>query len=121
MKKTKLLKVYDFGEYPGPRYKSQGLDSAELFYEDLLNPYFKEAVADREILTLDLDFTAGYSPSFIDEIFGNLIYDFDFKDIEKFLKIKSEEEPHWINVVKEDVWPKWIKKKNAGEPRKPQG
>ncbi len=120
MKSLSVIKVFDFAEYPGPRYRKQGEDSGELFYNKVFKEAFENAVELKEVLTIDLDYTAGYAPSFIDEIFGSLVYDFEFDNIKSYLNIKSQEEPHWVNFVELDVWPKWIKKKNAGEPRKPE-
>jgi hypothetical protein len=115
----KVIKVLDFSEYPGPRYISQGLDSGELFYEEVLKDSFNEAVEKKIDIVVDLDYTAGYSPSFIDEVFGNLVYDFDWIEIENRLKIKSDQEPDWNQVILEKVFPQWRKKKNEGHPRKP--
>ena len=119
--KKEIVKILDYSEYPGPRYITQGLDSAEQFYYDVLKKPFENAIKNNFILVVDLDNTAGYAPSFIDEIFGNLVYDFDFKDIPKHLEIKSNDEPDWKDLVKKNILKKWKQKKDDNQPRKPIG
>lgn len=114
------IKVLDFTEYPGPRYIKQGFDSGEKFYQDFIKKEFTRAIEEKKELWVDLDFTAGFPPSFIDETFGNLVYDFPLPEITKRLKIKTEEEPDWNDVVFKKVIPNWKKKLDAGQPRKPQ-
>lgn len=119
MKEQSVIRVFDFTEYPGPRYILQGEDSGEKFYLDFVKPAFEKALENKGILEIDLDYTAGYAPSFIDETFGNLVYDFNMQSIRDHIKIKSDDEPHWIDLINDDIYPKWLKKKKAGQPRKP--
>lgn len=114
-----IVRVLDFAEYPGPRYKSQGTDSGEEFYLELLKPNMRLAIKDKSKLIIDLDGTAGYAPSFIDESFGNLVYDFAYDDILKIIEVKSSREPDWVELIKKDIYPKWKRKKDEGHPRKP--
>ena len=119
MKEIKKIKILDYTEYPGPRYKSQGLDSGEDYYLKILKVNFEEALKGNSQLIVDLDDTAGYPPSFIDEIFGNLVYDFDYEVIIENIKIISDDEPDWKELVEKNIWPKWKQKKDDGQPRKP--
>jgi len=119
MEKT-LIKVIDFTEYPGVRYKHQGdNDTGEDFYYDIIKSSFQLALDENKILEVDLDGTAGYASSFLDESFGNLVYDFEYDKIKNHLKIISFEEPDWVNVIFEETLPEWKRKKDDNQPRKP--
>ncbi|MFH6966897.1 STAS-like domain-containing protein [Flavobacterium sp. FlaQc-28] len=111
-------KVLDFTEYPGPRYKDQGQYSGEYFYENVIKPKFQEALESNSILVLDLDNTAGYASSFLDECFGNLVYDFNYDEIFKRLKIISTQEPDWIEVIFKETLPEWKRKRDGNIDRK---
>lgn len=115
-----LIRVIDFTEYPGVRYKHQGNnDTGEDFYYEKVKPAFHLAIDQNKILEVDLDGTAGYASSFLDESFGNLVYDFPYDEIIKRLQIKSDEEPDWIDIVENETLVEWKKKKNHNQPRKP--
>lgn len=113
------IKVLEYSEYPGPRYIEQGEDSGEEFYYKIIKPKFEECISTDKILVVDLDDTAGYASSFLDECFGNLVYDFDFEEIEKRLKIISFQEPDWVEVIFEETLPEWYKKLKNNIDRKP--
>ena len=116
-----LIRVLDYTEYPGVRYKHQvNKDTGQDFYYDMVKPYFQKAIDSDKILEVDLDGTAGYASSFLDESFGNLIYDFDYDKIFKYLNIKSLEEPDWIEIIFEETLVEWKKKKDENQPRKPE-
>ena len=55
-----------------------------------------------EIFLIDLDGTAGYGTSFLEEVFGGLvrIEHLSYEDLKKHLKIKSDEEEELI----EECW-----------------
>ena len=107
------IRVFDFTEYPALRYYKLSDDSGEAFYHEKLNNAFKSSYEKGEKLTVDLDNTAGYPPSFIDEAFGNLVYDFGQNVILEFLIIKSDEEPDLIEELKNDVYPAWEARRNS--------
>lgn len=110
-----IIKVLDFSEYPGLRHCSVSDDSGEEFYHKLLNINFKNALEKQELLTVDLDGTAGYAPSFIDEAFGNLVFDFTLKKVKENLRIKSDEEPDWLEVMNEQTFLQWEERRINGE------
>lgn len=119
------INVLDFTEYPGPRYKSQGKSSGELYYEKILKAEFQKVLEFKEqgkksSLVLNLDGTAGYASSFLDECIGNLVYDYGAELVKEHLKIISEDEPDWKGVIFEETIPEWQKKKDKGAPRKMQ-
>ena len=113
-----LIKVLDFTEYPDVRYIEQDENSGEQFYYDVVKPNYEKAISENKILLVDLDNTAGYASSFLDEAFGNLVYDFEYKLITNHLKIKSEQEPDWVEIILNEILPSWKKKKEKGNPRK---
>lgn len=65
------IKVRDFSEFPGPRKESIGPNSGEKFRETVLLPKLKEHPND--LIVVNLDGTAGYGSSFLEESFGGLI------------------------------------------------
>lgn len=113
------IRVLDFAEYPGVRYIEQGDDTGEAFYMEIIKPQFQKCIDGDKILEVDLDGTAGYASSFLDECFGNLVYDFDYDEIIKRLKIVSKEESDWEDIIFNETLPEWLRKKNDGQPRKP--
>lgn len=115
-----LIKVLDFTEYPDVRYINQDVDSGEQYYYDVIKPNFSTALEENKVLVVDLDNTAGYASSFLDEAFGNLVYDFDFDKIKSHLKIISLQEPDWVDIILGEMLDLWKKKKDAGRPRKEQ-
>lgn len=110
--KIVYLNVLDFSEYPGPRYNSQGPDSGELFYVDKLNPLFSECVQNGDTLSVNLDGTAGFASSFLDEAFGQLTYDFGAELVLKIL-FQSDDEPEWPTMIREETIPQWEKRRQA--------
>lgn len=105
--KDYFLTITDFTEYPGPRYSNQGDKSGEDFYFNKLNPAFAEALKSEFPLTIVLDGTAGYASSFLDEAFGNLVYDFTLDKVKNKIKIISEEEPDWREMIFNETLPEW--------------
>ncbi len=103
----KTIKVREYSEYPGPRYVEQGEFSGEDFYHTILNKAFTEAYKDNSVLNVDLDNTAGYMSSFLDEAFGNLVYDFSKDIVEKHLHVISDQEPDWIAMLHNESFLQW--------------
>ncbi|MCG8520865.1 MAG: STAS-like domain-containing protein [Pseudomonadales bacterium] len=66
----KTIRVREFTEFPGPRYRDLGPYSGEEFREKILVPAIKEHGGN---ITIDLDGTFGYGSSFLEEAFGGLI------------------------------------------------
>lgn len=60
----------DFSDAPGGRNISDGDYSGEQFREELLKPAFEK---NDKIITIELDGTFGYPPSFLEEAFGGLV------------------------------------------------
>ena len=70
MNKSEKINVSrDFSKYPGPRYASLGKSSGEVFRDQKLIP----ALESNEKVVVELDGTAGYGSSFLEEAFGGTI------------------------------------------------
>lgn len=67
----KHINVIDFSEFPGPRYERLGPHSGEKFRDTVLLPALNSVPA--EDISVNLDGTAGYGSSFLEEAFGGLI------------------------------------------------
>lgn len=67
----KDINVIEFSEFPGPRYERLGPNSGEKFRELVLLPAL--LAEHQEDVIVNLDGTAGYGSSFLEEAFGGLI------------------------------------------------
>jgi len=109
----------EFSPYTGLRHSNVSEKSGEEFYHDILNKEFKLSIDNKEKLTVDLDGIRGYSPSFIDEAFGNLIYDFGLELVKKHLVIKSDDKPFWKQSIERETFPLWEQRRlNSQAPKK---
>jgi len=108
----------DFSEFPALRHCNISDESGEKFYHNVLNKAFKEAYEKDEKLTVNLDATAGYASSFLDEAFGNLVYDFTLDIVKSKIKIISEQEPHWKGMILNQTYPQWeARRKSKQQPK----
>lgn len=107
--------IIDYSQSPGPRYCSQGDDSGEDFYHKKLNALFAEAFKNKSVLVVTLDGADGYASSFLDEAFGNLVYDFGAEIVKKYLKIISNDEDIWGTMIFEETLPEWEKRRKNNE------
>jgi hypothetical protein len=91
----------DFTRTPGPRYREEGSFSGEEFRRTILVEKANLALTKGEVLFVDLDGTAGYGTSFLEESFGGLIREENLKyaDLIKILKIKSDEKPKYSREI----------------------
>ena len=113
------INIKDFSEYPGLRHCKISDDSGEEFYHKVLNNAFKTAYEKKEKITINLDGTAGYAPSFLDEAFGNLVYDFGKETVERNVTIISEEEPDLKEMILNETYPQWQeRRKEKDKPKK---
>ncbi len=86
----------DFSRTPGPRYIKEGEFSGELFRTEILFPAFKRAFKENRKVLVNLDGTAGYGTSFLEEVFGGLIREdkLHFDPIVQHLELISNEEEY---------------------------
>lgn len=101
------IKVLDFDEFPGLRHCIISENSGEEYYHKILNGSFKYSYENKEELYIDLDGTDAYASSFLDEAFGNLVFDFTLDVVKKHIKIKSNDEPHWIKMIEDETYKQW--------------
>ena len=108
----------DFSEFPALRHCNISDESGEKFYHNVLNKAFKEAYQNEEKLTVNLDDTAGYASSFLDEAFGNLVYDFSLGVVLRSIEIISNQEPHWKAMILDQTFPQWeARRKSKQQPK----
>lgn len=90
-----------FSRTPSARVESEGKYPGEQLRE-IITPLLKECIHKKEEFCIDLDGTAGYGTSFLEEVFGGLIRNekIDYSDLKSWLKIKSDEEEELI----EECW-----------------
>ena len=113
MENTKTIdfSVIEFSQSPGPRYCSQGDDSGEMFYHQELNQKFAEAYQSGNKLRVILDGADGYASSFLDEAFGNLVYDFGENVVRNSLIVVSDDEEVWKTMIFNENIPEWEKRR----------
>lgn len=114
MENTKIidLSIIEFSQSPGPRYCNQGDDSGEKFYHTVLNLKFADAYKAGNKLRVVLDGADGYASSFLDEAFGNLVYDFGESVVLDTLEIVSNDENVWHDMIYNETIPEWEKRRN---------
>lgn len=110
--KIELL-IVNYSNSPGPRYCNQGDDSGEDYYHKELNSSFYEAVKKNCKLLVVLDGTDGFASSFLDEAFGNLVYDYGEELVRSVLTIKSDEEPEWIDMLYNSTYSEWSARRKS--------
>jgi hypothetical protein len=98
----KISVARDFSRTPGSRYVEEGDFSGELFRVQTLQPAIVEALHAGGEVNIDLDGTAGFGTSFLEEAFGGLIRDGGFTgpDVLRILTFTSHEEPYLIDDIR---------------------
>jgi len=95
------LRVRDWTATPGARLQAIGPFSGEEYRESVLVPAFETARRDGVKLVVDLDGTAGYATSFLDEAFGGLARQFGASVVRSTLVVESDEDPDLLEEVDE--------------------
>jgi len=94
----------DYTKTPGVREEIEGDFPGEEFLEKILLPRFKQALAEKKKLFVDLDDTAGYATSFLESAFGGLAREYkDHKIILENLELKSDDDPFLIEDIIEYI------------------
>jgi hypothetical protein len=112
MTKEITIRVADWSETPGGRERKHGPMSAVQFCEERLYPSFEEAIERDSVVVVDLDGTAGFLPSFIEETFGGLARKYGTAVVVKHLRIVCSDDP----LTLEDAWEHV---KNPRPPKRP--
>lgn len=99
----KIKVATDFAAAPGPRAIVEGKNSGELFRTEVLFPKIVQALNTNDKLEVDLDGTAGYGTSFLEESFGGLIREngLNLTQIRSVLKLISRDEPDLLDEISE--------------------
>lgn len=97
-KDTTLIRVVDFAKTPGARYRTDGDNSAQEFFEDIVKGIADKVFADAKgKLFLDLDYTTGYASSFVSELAHLMVENYGkVKKVKKRITVKSDEDPGQI-------------------------
>lgn len=90
----------DFTDAPGPRFIKQGEYSGEYFRENMLIPYLKRSIDNKEKLIIDFDDCFGYPTSFLEEAFGGLKEEFSKDIILNNIEFISNDEEGLVDEVK---------------------
>lgn len=92
----------EFSATPGPRKKIEGDFSGESLRKGVLVEKLQQAINQDVKLIIDLDGTAGYGTSFLEEAFGGLIREngYSYKTIEDHVVFKSTEEEYLLDDIK---------------------
>lgn len=107
------IRVLDFTEAPGPRFMNQGAHSGEEFYVTVLNEAMSQCIKDNKILEVELDGTAGYPSSFLDQAFGELVYDFTKGLVEKVVFISTVVNRRRKTKILSETYPQWEQKRKT--------
>ncbi len=102
--KSEFCIAKEFTTTPSARKVSEGRYSGfEL--REILSPLIREAISNGLHFTVNLDGTAGYGTSFLEEVFGGLVRNENIskKDLRDYLIIKSDEDPDLIDEIWDDI------------------
>jgi PhoPQ-activated pathogenicity-related protein len=110
-KSAKISEI--FSKYTGLRHCSISDNSGEEFYHTKLNQLFYDTLQEGNTLEIILDGNRGYSPSFIDESFGNLVYDFTLEKVKQNLEIVSNDIPMWKDSIITKTYPLWENRRKS--------
>lgn len=106
----------DYSQVTGLRHCNVSEGSGEDFYHTKLNEAFAQAYQDDDKLRLVLDgVLGGYTPSFIDEAIGNLVYDFGLNVVKEHLEVISDRDQQWIFLINERTYPNWEQRRINGQ------
>ena len=100
----------EFSITPGPRFIVEGDFSGEKCFK-IIDKKFSQAIKENKKLLVDLDDTAGYGTSFLEEVFGGLARKHGIKKVQDNLIIISEEESYLLKDINDYV-------ENAKKPKK---
>ena len=101
MDAIRLSVANEFSRTPGSRYESEGDFSGEVFRRDVLLPKVEQAIQGNSLLVVNLDGTAGYGTSFLEEAFGGLVRENNISPttLRAILQFISTEEDYLIEDI----------------------
>ena len=68
------------------------------------------------MLLVDLDGTSGYPSSFLDEAFGELVYDFSLEEVKKRVRFTTTMFKKRKEQVENETYEQWEKKRKTNSP-----
>jgi len=86
-----ILKIEDFSEFPGGRYRTDGDFSGEQYREDIINPIINEY--DK----IEIDFQNAFVliPSFLDESIGHYVEQLGLEKFEEKFSFRYKEDSNF--------------------------
>lgn len=93
----------EFSDCPGARYRKDGPNSGEEFYQEILLPRFEKAMQKNEKLEINLDGVWGYPSSFVSGSFGILSINYGAKQVLEIIDFISEESETRKNRIIEEI------------------
>ena len=94
----------EFGKTPSARKEEEGkLSGIEL--RNNLKVLIRQNIESNELISIDMDGTAGYGSSFLEEVFGGLVRveGFTLAELERHMVIKTTEDPDLEDEIWEDI------------------
>lgn len=91
----------EFSTTPGSRKIKESVFSGEKLRSEILFPLVKKAMTENSKIEINLDGTAGFGTSFLEEAFGGLIREnkLDYNDLSKRLSFISTEEEYLVDDI----------------------
>lgn len=99
----KIVIKEEFSDCPGARYRKDGPNSGEEFYDRLLLPRFQKALDKQEKLVIVLDGVWGYPSSFVSGSFGKLAVIYGSKRVLDVIDFISEESETRKNRIIDEI------------------
>lgn len=90
---AEIIIARDFTDTPGGRYIKEGNYSGELFRDTILLNKYQEALSKKEKLIIDFDGCYGFASSFLEEVFGGFVRNYNFPHFREDIKIISHDDP----------------------------
>ncbi len=92
----------DFSDSPGARYRKDGPNSGQQFYEEILKNKFEEARQRGVKLEINLDGVWGYPSSFVSGSFGKLSIEYSANVVlDTIVFISTESETRKERIIEE--------------------
>ena len=95
-----------YGRILGGRWISLGERSGEDFFNQILEPMFKDARDEQTTVTFNLDGTSGYPSSFLDQSFGELARKYGVNEVRKIVRFETKVFNWIVDYINREIWDK---------------
>lgn len=95
-KTANRIRIADFSEFPGGRFRSNGPNSGEEFRESVLSRYLD----DDKPVVIDFDGVFTVAPSFLEEAFGPAMTQLGREAFQKKFQMVATEDPDILNDLR---------------------